>query len=215
MEPVDYGIAKLSDGEEVVRLLAAVFSESEPPAVAMGLSFRDMEQFLQLIVPRLIPDGLTVIARSKKAGTLAGVLLIDDLASPAALDLTQLNPNFLPILAMVEVLEEQFGEGKTIVPGEYLHLFLLGVDRQFAGMGIGQGLVKACLANGSQKGYRTALTEATGVVSQHIFRKQGFAERFRVSYRDFTYEGRTVFASIQGHEAAILMERSIPAIKAR
>ena len=56
-----------------------------------------------------------------------------------------------------------------------------------------------------------ALTEATGKVSQHIFRKNGFADRFSVAYSNFRYENRLVFASICGHEEAILMDRSLTA----
>jgi ribosomal protein S18 acetylase RimI-like enzyme len=208
-DPVDYSVAKTSDAEEMVRLLAMVFSESEPPAVAMGLSFRDLEQFLQLLAPRAIADGLTVLARSGDTGKLAGVLLTDDFASPPALDLSQVSSKFLPILSMLETLDEQFRQGRTICAGEYLHLFMVAVDGQFAGRGIGHGLVKACLDNGLRKGYRKALTEATGRVSQHVFRKQGFADRFRVSYRDFRYEDKVVFASIQEHENAILMDKSL------
>lgn len=207
--PVDYSVAKTSDVEEMVRLLATVFSESEPPAVAMGLSVRDLEQFLQLLAPRAIADGLTVLARSGDTGKLAGVLLTDDFASPPALDLSQISPKFLPILSMLETLDEQFRKGRTICTGEYLHLFMVAVDAQFAGRGIGHGLVKACLANGLRKGYRKALTEATGKISQHVFRKQGFADRFSVSYRDFKYEDKVVFASIQEHERAILMDKSL------
>jgi ribosomal protein S18 acetylase RimI-like enzyme len=206
---MDYDVAKPSDLDDIVRLLAQVFSESEPPAVAMALSFGDMKHFLQLVVPRVILYGLTVTSRSKDTGKLAGVLLTDDFASPPALDLRQISPKFLPILSMLEILDEQFRRGRTVSPGEYLHLFMLAVDGQFAGRGIGQGLIKGCVDIGLQKGYRMALTEATGRVSQHIFRKNGFADRFSVSYRDFVYENKVVFASIREHEKAILMDKSL------
>jgi hypothetical protein len=112
-----------------------VFSESEPPAVAMGLTFRDLEQFLQLFAPRAIAEGLTLVARSSDAGKLAGVLLTDDFASPPALDLNQVSKKFMPIFSMLETLDEQFRRGRTISAGEYLHPFMLGVDGQFAGRG--------------------------------------------------------------------------------
>lgn len=206
---MNYEVAKPSDSDEIVRLLATVFSQSEPPAVAMGLSFPDMKQFLQLVVPSAIPDGLTVISRSGGTGELAGVLLTDDFASPPDLDTSQISPKFSPILSMLERLDEQFRKGRTISPGNYLHLFMLGVEGRFAGQGIGQGLIKACIDNGSRRGYRTALTEATGKVSQHIFRKNGFVDRFSVLYRDFQYENKAVFASIREHEQAMLMDRSL------
>ena len=206
---MNYDIAKPSDSAEIVHLLAKVFSQSDPPAVAMALSIEDFEQFLQRIVPSVIPDGVTVVARSEDSGKLAGVLFSDDFARPADLDVRQISPKFLPILSMLDALDEQFRRRNTIEPETYLHLFMLGVDRHFAGQGIAQGLVRVCLDNGLRLGYRSAVTEATGKVSQHIFRKNPFADRFSVPYRTFLYEDRTVFASIQDHQKAILMERSL------
>jgi GNAT superfamily N-acetyltransferase len=138
------------------------------------------------------------------------VILTDDFASPPALNTGQISPKLLPILSMLETLDEQFRRGKTIAPGECLHLFMLGVDGQFAGHGIAGGLVQACLHNGRRKGYRMAATEATGTISQHVFRKNGFADCFSVKYREFLYENKAVFASIREHERAILMVRSLP-----
>jgi len=207
-EPVNYAVAKPSDAEEVIRLLAPVFSQSEPPAVAMGLSMGEFEDFLRLFAPGDIAQELTIVARSGDTGKLAGVLLTDDFALPPKLDVSQISPKFLPILSMLETLDEQFRRGKAISAGEYLHLFMLAVDGQFAGRGIAQGMVAACLENGLCKAYRGAVTEATGKVSQRVFRKQGFGDRFSVAYQDFRYENRLVFAAIQEHEGAILMERS-------
>jgi ribosomal protein S18 acetylase RimI-like enzyme len=209
MQPLEYSVATKSDSDDVIRLIARVFSESEPPAVAMGLSFDDMKQFLQLVVPSVIPDGITVIARANDTGKLAGVMLCDDFASPPALDLNQISPKFLPILSMLEELDSQFRRAKTILPGQFLHLFMLAVDGGFAGQGVGQGMVQACVENGARKGYRSGVTEATGRVSQHIFRKNGFADRFSLSYCDFRYDDKLAFTSIQEHEKAILMERSL------
>ena len=209
MPLVHYQVAKPSDSDEVICLLARVFSESEPPAVAMALSFRDFEQFLQFLVPAIIPTGLTVVSRNADTEAVVGVLFTDDFATPPILDLSRISQKFLPILFMLDRLDGQFRKGRTILPREYLHLFMLAVDVRFAGQGIGQGLIKACIDNGVRKGYRTGITEATGKVSQHIFRKNGFADRFRVSYRSFVYENRAVFAAIREHEGAILMDRSL------
>jgi len=209
MQRLDYAVAKLADSDDVIHLLAQVFSDADPPAVAMGLTFAEMRHFLQLVVPNVITDDLTIVARSKDAGRLAGVMLSDDFASPLDLELDQISAKLLPILSMLETLDEQFRRGKTISAGQYLHLFMLGVDSQFAGRGVGQGVVQACIENASQKGYRLALTEATGRVSQHIFRKNGFVDRFSVSYQNFIYENQRVFASIHEHDKAILMERAL------
>jgi hypothetical protein len=51
-----------------------------------------------------------------------------------------------------------------------LHLFMIAVDHRHKGRKVAHNLVRACLQNGARKGYHTAVTEATGVISQHIFR---------------------------------------------
>ena len=209
MADFDYCIATPPDTDEIVDLLARVFSESEPPAVAMGLTFFDMEQFLRFITPGIVSASLTVIARDTDSGELAGVLLTDDFAVPPRLDPTQINSRFVPIFSMLEELDEQFRRERTFLPGECIHLFMLGVDRRFAGCGIAKAMVAACVTNGLQKGYRTAITEATGKVSQQVFRKNGFGERFTVSYRNFKYDGNAVFAGIREHDGAMLMEKSL------
>lgn len=192
-----------------MHLIATTFSESEPMAVALGLSFREMEQFLRLFAPAAVAEGLTVVARDRSTGKLAGVMLADDFAAPPALDLNQISPKIRPVFSMLETLDEEYRQGKTVSSGEYLHLFMLGVYGEFAGRGIAHGLVKACLDNGIRKGYRMAVTEATGIVSQRVFRKQGLAPRFSAAYQNFTYEGKFVFASIRGHDYAILMDKSL------
>jgi hypothetical protein len=60
----------------------------------------------------------------------------------------------------------------------------------------------------SRAGHRTGLAQRPDGVSQHIFRKNGFVERFRVSYSEVLYEGKAVFTSIRGHDAAMLMTRA-------
>jgi ribosomal protein S18 acetylase RimI-like enzyme len=204
-----YCIAGPADSDEIVDLLAKVFSESEPPAVAMGLSFFDMKQFLRLITPGIVADSLTVIAREKETGELAGALLTDDFAIPPRFDQTQISSRLIPIFSMLEELDEQFRRQRTVAQGECIHLFMLGVDGRFAGSGIAKSLVATCLDNGFHRGYRMAVTEATGKVSQHVFRKHGFVDRFRVAYQDFQCEGKLIFAGIREHDGAVLMEREM------
>ena len=207
MEAINYLVAQPSDAHNIVHLLANVFSESDPPAVAMGLGFDEMKEFLERFVPGILLQELTIVARSGEDGQVAGVMLSDDFALPPAIEPGQISLKLLPILSMLEALDEQFREGKNISAGQFVHFFILGVDGRWAGQGVAQGLVQACVNNGSGRGYRAAVTEATGRVSQHIFRKNGFADRFSVAYRDFIYEGRAVFDSIREHDAAILMEK--------
>ena len=91
--------------------------------------------------------------------------------------------------------------------GEFLHFYLFAVDHRQNGKKIAHHLIQACLDNGIKKGYRTGVVEATCVVSQHIFRKFGFVDRYIVSYKTFEFQGKQIFESIDGHGGIILMDK--------
>ena len=208
-DEVRYEVLQAADVERMIDVIATAFSAGDPPAVAMGLSLAELRVFLKLLAPGAVEDGLTIVARTAD-GEVAGALLSDDFGAPPPLDAEQFSPRFLPIFALLDSLDDRYRSGCEITRGEYLHLFMLAVDARFSGRGIAQGLIRACLENGARKGYRWAVTEATGVVSQGVFRKLGFEERCRVGYREFRYEGEAVFASITGPDGVTLMDKALP-----
>jgi ribosomal protein S18 acetylase RimI-like enzyme len=200
-----YGIADASDMDEMVQLLGVVFSRRDPPAVAMAITPAEFETLVRLFCPAAASGRLTVIARSAETGRMAGALLTEDSAAEPPGGVEALSPKFDPIFDILGSLDSEYRDQEAVRPGERLHLFLLGVDEAFAGRGIAQRLVEACLRNGLNRGYRRAVTEATNLTSQHVFRKQGFVERVRRSYQDYRYQGEAVFASIREQGGPILM----------
>jgi ribosomal protein S18 acetylase RimI-like enzyme len=193
----------------MARLLGEVFSQRDPPAVAVGLTPSEFEAFVRLFGRKAEAEGLTIVARSAATGEMIGALLTEDAASAPPDGMDRLSAKFDPIFDILGQLDTEYRGGKSVRPGEYLHLFLLGVAQGFAGQGVAQQLVAACLENGVRRGYRAAVTEATNKTSQHIFRKQGFVERVRRSYQDHRFDGQAVFASIAEHGGPILMDKSL------
>jgi GNAT superfamily N-acetyltransferase len=211
METVRYSVCTLADLDEMARLLAVVFTERDPPAVAVGLAPAEFEAFVRLLCPRAAEQGLTIIARDANTGEMTGALLTEDCATPPPQGLKRVSSKFDPIFHLLGQLDSEYWAGKTLRAGEDIHLFLLGVERRFGGHGVGQQLVNACLENGRKKGYRVAVTEATNPTSQHVFRKQGFVERVSRSYRGHRYEGKAFFESIAEHGGPMLMDKSLSA----
>jgi len=205
--PVRYSVFTASDSDEMVRLLGEVFAQLDPPAVAAGLTPSEFEAFVRLFCPKAAVEGLTIVARSGETGELMGALLTEDSASEPPQGMDRLSAKFNPIFDILGQLGAAYRGGRAVSAGESLHLFLLGVGRKFAGQGVAHQLVAKCLANGARKEYRVAVTEATNRTSQHIFRKQGFVERVRLSYRDHRFDGRSVFASIAEHGGPMLMDK--------
>ena len=124
-----------------------------------------------------------------------------------AIDIDTAPPSFAPIGGLLEQLEHWYIGAKSPQPGECLDLAMLAVDRADCGQGIAQKLVSVCLENGAAKGYRRAITMATNRTSQRVFQKLGFNELFSVSYKDYTFDGNRVFASIEPDDRTALLER--------
>jgi ribosomal protein S18 acetylase RimI-like enzyme len=208
-QPIEYAIYTARDADAMARLLGAVFSQRDPPAVAVGLSSSEFQAFVELLCPKAAVEGLTVVARDADTGEMIGALLTEDGASALPDGMDRLSPKFDPIFDILGQLDTEYRGDRVPLPGESLHLFLLGVAESAAGRGVAQQLVSACLKRGARRGYQRAVTEATNKVSQHIFRKLGFTERVRLSYRDHRFSGRAVFASIAEHGGPILMDKSL------
>jgi ribosomal protein S18 acetylase RimI-like enzyme len=205
---IEYGLFTESDSSEMVRLLGETFAKRAPPAVAVGLIPAEFEQFVALLCSNAATQGLTVIARSTETGEMAGVLLTEDSSSAMPAGLESLSEKFDPIFDILGKLETAYRSAPAN-PGESAHLFLLGVSERYGGRGIGSQLVAECSANATRKGYRLAVTEATNLTSQHIFRKAGFVERVRGSYQQHRFNGRAFFGAITEHGGPILMDKPL------
>ncbi|MGB9204797.1 MAG: GNAT family N-acetyltransferase [Terriglobales bacterium] len=206
---IEYGVYVPSDAEAMAKLLGEVFSRYDPPAVAAELTTSEFEAFVRLLCPKVAVEDLTIVARRADTRELIGVLLTEDSASALPDGMDRLSAKFDPIFDILGQLDAEYRGGRTVRPGESLHLFLLGVSDRVAGRGVAHQLVMACLEHGRRKGYRVAVTEATNKVSQYIFRKQGFVARVQRSYEAHRFEGRQVFASIAEHGGPILMDKSL------
>lgn len=208
---IDFSIYNGFEADEIAQLLGKTFTRRDPLAVAAGLTEPEFVEFVQVLCPKAAYEGLTMVARSAETGEIVGALVTEDAASAPAEGLDRISPKFDPIFDILGQLEANYGFGQTTSPGEHLHLFLLGVSPDFMGRGIAQQLVVQCLEHGANKGYQVAVAEATGLVSQHIFRKQGFTERGRGSYQDHRFNGLPIFTSIAEHQGPMLMEKRLAA----
>ena len=202
-----YGLAEASDMDDMAGLLAEVFSRFEPMTLAAGMPYREVHDLVMLFGSQAVADGLSVIARPGPGGSLVGATLVRDFANLLPDGLDQAAPHFGPVGCLLDGLDDRYRETTSVLSGQIMHLFMGGVYPGYGGRGIAQNMLELLLQNGTGKGYRLAVTEATGRVSQHILHNHGFVERFRTGYLEFVHDGTRVFESIPEEEACILMER--------
>jgi ribosomal protein S18 acetylase RimI-like enzyme len=204
---IRHSVGTPAEVPELIGLLSRTFATNDPPAVAVGLTPDELETYLAAY-SAMACRGLTIVARNGRSGEMAGALLtLDAAADPGPAD--GLSPKFSPIMNIFSHLEGPLTSAPEPAPGEVLSLLMLGVADAYAGRGIAQELVRQCLANGAQGGYRRALTTATNPVSQHIFRKLGFNTLATTSYGDYRWNGVAPFASIAHQGGPMRMAREL------
>jgi ribosomal protein S18 acetylase RimI-like enzyme len=207
---IRYSICRPDEVAVMVRVLAETFARHDPPAVALGLTPAEFETFLTIVSATAGDDKLTVVARDVATGAMAGAVLNEDAGRPAVVEAGAISERFGPIFDLFDEIEGQIEDAGPIEPGTTLHVFMLGVDERFAGRGIAQQLVEASLANAAILGYQTATTEATNLVSQHIFAKLGFVTRAQASYGRYRRDGHATFSSIAHQGGVMSMIRELP-----
>lgn len=206
---IRFEVCRANDVDELVVMLAEVFTTADPPAVAVGLRPDEFAALVELYRPRVAQGGLTIIARAIDTGELAGALLSEDSAAPFPEGVEDLSPKFEPIFDILSQLDTAHRVGRRQQCGDSLHLFLLGVRERYTRRGVAQRLVAEAITLGRERGYRLAVTEATNLVSQHVFRKLDFVERVRRSYKDYRLRGAAVFDGIAAHGGPILFDRTL------
>ena len=207
LDGIHYGLLEDEDLAEMAQVIGQVFSRSDPLGVAIGMTEEELESFVLVFGNKAVAEGLTIIARNH-SGELVGAMFTDDFGTPLP-EIENLPASFAPVGALLERLDDEYLHTQTIVEGSHAHLNMLAVLPTLAGRGMAQNLVKLCMENAAQRGYRLAVTEANGPISQHIFRKLGFRERFMVSYKYFRFDNRPVFASIESTQGIMLMEANL------
>lgn len=206
---VEFGPMETGERDAVRDLIADTFSRYEPMAVAAGQSYAEFQALVGLFVAEASFRDLTVCARLSATGDIVGVMLATDFTTSLPEGFEDASPSFAPIGGLIDQLEAMYIGAKPPHPGECLDLAMLAVDRAHGGKGIAQGLVCACLESGAATGYRRAITLATNRTSQHVFQKLGFIELFSISYKDYTFAGSRVFATIEPDDRTALMEREL------
>jgi ribosomal protein S18 acetylase RimI-like enzyme len=198
-----------SDAEEITTLLAEVFPRRDPLALAPGVNPADFALFVRTLLPQAAEEGLTMVARMAGTGEMVGAMLTNDPGRETGEGMETLSEKFGPIASILGELVTTYRAGREPRPGEMLHLYLLGVSDSVAEKGVAQRLVAATVEKGARRGFRVAVAEASNSTSQHIFRKLGFVERNRMSYRDHAFNGQHVFESVAAYGGPILMEKRL------
>lgn len=193
------------DIDGVTKCLAATFMR-EPMTKVLGITLEEFNHFAYLFVRKAAREGLSLLARDPITQEVMGCLVAEDFVISPPEGIETVSERFWPIFALLGGLDETYKETRPVAPGELYHIFMVGVERAFAGSGVIHKLNLAAERLAQSKGYKGAIGEATGPISYGIYTKrQLFKEVNAIAYRDFRFEGKAVFASITDCESCRLL----------
>jgi len=132
-----------------------------------------------------------------ETGRVVGCLICADFAGDLPDGLDTISPKFTPIFCLLGELDERYKEKYPVERGELYHLFMGGVLKAYASAGLIRQLTHAAEMLARHRGFRGAIGEATGPISQHVYLSYlGYREVMALSYAEFAFEGEKIFANI-------------------
>ncbi|ETW92076.1 MAG: hypothetical protein ETSY1_45285 [Candidatus Entotheonella factor] len=165
---VVYDILKIGDVSGASRCLAITFSTGEPMAKSLGITEEEFLVFAEILCKRAVKEELSIIARCQKTDHIIGCCIAEDFTTEILGDLKEINPNFIPIFALLNELDEKYKKQHMIQKNEILHGLMLGVLKTYSRLDIGKNLTELVCALGKARGYKAAITEATSPITQHM-----------------------------------------------
>ena len=165
--------------ERVNEVVSQAFSKFDPMISAVELDVEETRVFVNKLLERSLEQKTTIVCVDDATDEVAGAIISEDLTTEE-FPMSILNKNkWEPVLEVVDSLDHFYMEKLEAQPKyrDILHMFMMGVDKRFKGNKIGETLTVKALENAQELGYKTAIAELTGPISQHIYQtKLGFEE---------------------------------------
>jgi len=70
-------------------------------------------------------------------------------------------------------------------------------------------LINESIKLAKNKEFTSIIAEATGLATQHIFKKFGFEQLKMIEYKKFVFEGKHIYENFKDPVGIILMEKKI------
>jgi len=212
LSKIDVQCSTLSyrDIEEAVECIAKTFSLGEPMTSLLQITENEFRYFARIFIEKTAQEGLSVVARNAETGQFLGCIICEDYVTDLPEGIGMISPNFGPIVELLDTLGANYKADNNVAKGEIYHLFMGGVYPQYAGLNIAKTLTEHLENMARNKGYSKAIGEVTGPISQHVYiDKLGYSPVYDISYKDFIFEGNTVFEAINSCESCILIVKDL------
>ncbi len=197
----DYRILTRDASDATADLYTHVFLHDEPMTRRHGIDPSVFLPYARFYLRFCSEQQLSFIAISRETREVVGFALGSDLttdwnsAGPEMVGLVSL---FRESMAILEEVEHRCPDLRDVQPGTVLHLFQLGVRRDFRGQGIAVALIQCMLNEAERRGFRKVIADCTGPASKRSCERCGFRQAAHVVYDEFQVDGNAFFRGIPG-----------------
>jgi len=216
VDGIRYELINEHNLESAIECVSHTFIQNEPLAAHLEITVDEFLVFARAFYPSLIEPGISFaavdVAKDKVVGVRVSEDLYQELEEPP--EIPGLSPKFHPLFDLLDKLGHLFADKAHIRAGQYVHMFMIAVEPGYQGKGIAPNMNKVFFRHVIDKGFTHAITEPTGLISQHILaNKFGFETLAEITYADYTFEGTKPFADLEEHPSAKLMVKKLSDIK--
>lgn len=151
---------------------------SEPMVQSVGISVEDFNEFVYAYMKNIVADGFCYAVLDKKENKVIGAFICESY-NPNEESLV-FTDNLEPMNKICNILDElderlintiQEKTNKKVEEKQFVHMFMIGVKTDKLKKEISKDLIRICLEDTKQKGYKGIFLEATNIKSQIIFSK--------------------------------------------
>ena len=203
---ISYSLLDEKNIEEIIALLTEHFVKTEYLIKGCNFTYEEFEPFCRIYCEASIVNKLSIIALDDATGELVGYSINED---PNTSD--SVSPDFLlDVSDKYHILFSVLNDLNTkflnveMTPGNSLHLYLLGVNPEFQGKGIGKTLVHVTEMVARDRGFNYILVEATSPGTKPICEKLGYESLGNIPYKDYEYKGAKIFSEITDYDGPYL-----------
>ncbi len=190
-----------SDVESAARLYTEVFLADEPTSHRHALDPALFLPYARFYVRSLVRKDLSFLLRHEATNELAGFIfcidLTDDPENEGAV-MVEFIAHFKEAVTMINELEDRHLNRQEIKSGSVLHIFQIGVSRQYRETGIARAMIQRVLAHARERGFRQVIADCTSPASKRVFEQCGFSEMGFSPYEAFSMNGVCFFSGLDG-----------------
>ena len=206
--PLDYRQMLIDDFDPVLDLLADTFAAHAPMELLLGITADQFRTMAEFEMAPLIKEGLSVVAHDPDDGTLVGVIIAQDAATPEPEGPSPTTSKYRPIGQLINPLHHACLERFSRYNGKLHYMFVVVIRTGYQGRGLLKTLTNETLKVAAKRGFEQTFAIATTQGAHHSLARLGCEMTAQTQYQDFVYQGLRPFLSIADHGGATVMVRA-------